>query len=393
MKTSGRERRRARTGAILSEPDGYAMVSVILVLLLLATLGGASLVNSGVDLQSASHFRTARQAFFASESGILHALGTINARGVQDFSEDIADGDNWARLYGNSDKTMVSDLQSQYQIAVAFDVADPASSGTITSTGTSDMEARRTLRVRLVKGPLAGAGPLYLADEDADPDFGDRDQFLIDGNDHNTDASANPGGPVRPGVSTRNDDVANAAVGSLTNPQKERVRGLGFSLSPLSPSVLTTDGPGSIDLDQIVGHILDAQAVTEVHDPVLPPGSYGSPAVPQVTRLTNPNVRLEGSMSGAGILIADGSLTISGTADFMGWMIVRGDTILSRNENTGVDGNATILGSLWTGDLVIQVGGSAVIEYCEACMALADGVGTGNNVPRIMTVSSWQEVF
>jgi len=198
MKTSGRVRRRGRRGAILSESDGFAMVSVILVLLLLATLGGASLVNSGVDLQSASHFRTARQAFFASESGIFHALGTINARGVQDFSEDIADGENWARLYGNSDKTMVSDLQSQYQIAVAFDVADPASSGTITSTGTSDMEARRTLRVRLAKGPLASSGPLYLADDDADPDFGDRDQFLIDGNDHNTDATANPGGPVRP---------------------------------------------------------------------------------------------------------------------------------------------------------------------------------------------------
>jgi hypothetical protein len=52
-----------------------------------------------------------------------------------------------------------------------------------------------------------------------------------------------------------------------------------------------------------------------------------------------------------------------------------------------------IRGSLWTGDLEVRVGGSARIEFCEECMALADRIGLGNNVPRVMQVSSWQEVL
>jgi hypothetical protein len=96
-------------------------------------------------------------------------------------------------------------------------------------------------------------------------------------------------------------------------------------------------------------------------------------------------------MTGVGILIADGEFTINGSADFIGWMIVRGATILE--SDTLVDGNATILGSLWTGDLVVQVGGSAIIDYCLECMELADGTANGQNVPRIMSVASWQEVL
>jgi hypothetical protein len=370
------------------------MVSAILVLLLLSTLAGASLINSGVDLQSASHFKTARQAFFAAESGLFHALGTINARGVQNFSEDIV-GDNWGRLYGPLTKPMISDSGTLYAASVATDPTDPWNSGTITSTGTSAQGARRTLRVTLRKGQLVGPGALYLANDNTDPEFGARDQFLIDGNDHNLDGTINGDGDVKPGISTRNDVVTDAAVDELSDPQKTRVQGLGFSLDPLNPSVWTTDGPSVTDLDQIINRILSTQPVNDINDPVLPSGTYGTPAAPQVTHLTNNNVRLDGNMTGAGILIAEGSFTINGNADFLGWVIIRGDTILNTRlaDDTLVDGNATIVGSLWTGDLVVQVGGSAIIKYCEECMALADGIGTGNNVPRAMVVASWEEVF
>lgn len=374
---------------------GFAMVSALLVMLLLATLAGASLINSGVDLQSASHFKTARQAFFAAESGLFHALGTINARGVQNFSQDIADSTNWSRLYGPLTKSLISDPGTLYFVSVAADAGDPWNAGTITATGASAQEARRTLRIALRKGQLVGPGALYLANDNVDPDFGARDQFLIDGNDHNLDGSLNAANPLKPGISTRNDDVTEASIDELLDPQKTRVRGLGFSLAPLKPSVWTTDGPSVTDLDQIIQHILDTQSVVEVDDHVLPSGTYGTLAAPQVTRLTNDNVKLDGNMEGVGILIAEGSFTINGNADFLGWVIIRGDTILNTKhvDDTLVAGNATILGSLWTGDLVVQVGGSAIIEYCDACMALADAIGTGNNVPRAMVVTSWQEVY
>ena len=385
---------RSRQSVTRSE-SGFAMVSALLVMLLLATLAGASLINTGVDLQSASHFKTARQAFFAAESGLFHALGTINARGVQNFSEDIVDSANWARLYGPLTKSLISDPNTLYAISVAADVGDPWNGGTITSTGTSAQEARRSLRITLRKGQVIGPGALYMANDDVDPDFGARDQFLIDGNDHNINGTPNAAGPVKPGISTRNDDVTDATVEELSTPQKGRVQGLGFSLDPLNPSVWTTDGPSVTDLAQIIDSILSSQPAVEIGNAVLASGSYGTPSAPQVTHLTHNNVRLDGNMTGAGILIADGSFTINGDADFLGWVIIRGQTILNTKQvnDTLVAGNATILGSLWTGDLVVQVGGSAIVEYCEACMELADGIGTGNNVPRAMVVGSWEEVY
>jgi hypothetical protein len=387
-------RSRTRQGDIRSEA-GFAMVSALLVMLLLATLAGASLINTGVDLQSASHFKTARQAFFAAESGLFHALGTINARGVQNFSEDIVDTTNWSRLYGPLTKSLISDPGTLYSVSVAADAADPWNRGTITAIGTSDQEARRALRIALRKGQMVGPGALYLANDLVDPDFGARDQFLIDGTDHNLDGTINAANPLKPGISTRNDAVTDASIAELSDPQKTRVRGLGFSLDPLNPSVWTTDGPSVTDLDQIIDRILSTQPVVEVNDHVLASGTYGTPAAPQVTRLTSKTVKLDGQMEGAGILIAEGSFTINGSANFIGWVIIRGETILNTKQvdDTLVAGNATILGSLWTGDLVVQVGGSAIIEYCDACMALADGIGTGNNVPRAMVVTSWQEIY
>ena len=371
------------------------MVSAILVLLLLGTLAGASLINSGVDLQSASHFKTARQAFFGAESGLFHALGTINARGVQNFSEDIVDSENWSRLYGPLTKALISDPRTLYGVSVAASAADPWNAGSITSTGTSAQEARRTLRITLRKGELIGPGALYLANDNVQPAFGARDQFLIDGNDHNTAGNRNTAGPVKPGISTRNDSVTAAAVAELSTPQKEQVRGHGFSMDPLKPSVWTTDGPSITDLDQIINRILSTQPVVEVSDRNLASGAYGTASAPQVTRLTNKDAILNGTMTGAGILIAEGSFTINGNADFLGWIIIRGDTVLNTKQadDTQADGNATIVGSLWTGDLVVQVGGSAIIKYCEECMQLADGIGSGNNVPRAMVVASWEEVF
>jgi hypothetical protein len=125
--------------------------------------------------------------------------------------------------------------------------------------------------------------------------------------------------------------------------------------------------------------------------------TFGTLAAPRVTHLTNPDVTLNGNALGAGILIVDGSLRVNGTLDFIGWIIVRGDTIINTvgdaYDETVVLGDATIRGSLWTGHLKVEVGGSAIIDYCDACMSLADTTGGGQigNVPRPMNVVSWSE--
>jgi hypothetical protein len=374
---------------------GFAILSIFLLLILLASLGAATLLFSGMDLRSTSHYTTGRQAFFAAEAGVLHALSTINGRGVQDFQIDIAPSAQWTRLYGSSPKALPSDGSSAYSVAVTANPADPINRGRITAIGTGPLQARRVLIVDLRKGILGSQGALYMANDDVVPDFGARDQFEIDGNDHNINLSPNPSGPIRPGVATRNDTVTQLAKDTLSNPQKTKVTGQGFSLDPLDPSVLTTGGPDVTDLEQMVAKILSFPGVVEENRNTITNGSYGTLAAPQITHMTSHNVNLEGNLTGVGILIADGEFQIDGNANFIGWMIIRGATILNSrvDSETEVAGNAVILGSLWTGDLVVQVGGSAILDYCEACMQLIDGIGPGITVPRVMTVASWQEVL
>ena len=82
-----------------------------------------------------------------------------------------------------------------------------------------------------------------------------------------------------------------------------------------------------------------------------------------------------------------------------GGMIVRGNTTINAtgdpDDDTWTLGDATILGSLWTGHLAIKVGGNAIVDYCSSCLQLVDGIAPpgGNLVPRPMTVVSWQEIL
>jgi hypothetical protein len=377
----------------VDDESGFVLVSLLLMTFLLASMGAAALLLSTIDLRSSAHFKTGRQAFFAAEAGILHALGTINGRGVLDFQADIAPTDQWTRLYGADTKTLPSDPASAYRVLVAADSTDPVNAGRITVTGSAPLEARRVLNVRLRKDRRADQGALYLVGSDPPSDPGD--QFDVDGNDHHSDLTLNPAGPSKPGIGTHDDAVADALRSLLSDAQKQQVRGLGFSLDPLDPSVAGSQGPAIADLEQVAARILASNPVVSVADGVLPAGTYGTVDQPQITHLTNAAARVDGAMSGAGILIADGDLAIAASADFIGWVIVHGSTIVESQavDGTASDGSATIAGSLWTGNLVIHAGGSAIIDFCSECMDLADATGNGNNVPRLMSVVSWQEVL
>jgi hypothetical protein len=110
----------------------------------------------------------------------------------------------------------------------------------------------------------------------------------------------------------------------------------------------------------------------------------------------NVKIHANGSAQGAGILIVDGSIVIDGSFDYIGWVIVRGDTIIQdgyNGEETNLLGNATVLGSLWTGDMVVKIGGSAIADYCEFCLNLIMSPQGGSYTPKAMSMTSWQELL
>ena len=375
---------------------GYALLSVCLMLLIMLTVGTATTVYTTLDLRSTAHYDTGNRAFAAAEAGILHALSTMNATGAVDFDQDVVQ--RWLSLYGSATKTLPGLPALSYAVTVASDPAAPNSDGTITSTGRAPLEARRSIVVSVRKGAFTGApGAIYLASDTVTSQF-TGNAFDVNGNDHDIFGDPVPGGPVKPGIATRNDAVNSAVANSLNDSQKDNVQGLGFQLSPLTPSVLPTSGPSVADLDQIVAHLVGlAGAVTTGQSNFSGNSTFGSVASPQVTHMTNDDVALNGNSSGAGVLIVDGSVTISGTFDFVGWIIVRGATVINSapsDDSTFVLGSATVLGSLWTGHLDIKVGGSAIVDYCDACMRMVDTMDSVNGAtPRPMQVVAWQEVL
>ncbi len=378
------------------DEHGIALIATLLLLLLLAVIGTAGLTYSVIDLKSSAHFNTGNQALYSAESGLEHALSTINDIGVNHFDQDIVQ--RWSTVFGTAARTIPGYASFSYQVSAAADTADPANRGTLTSTGFAPLQAQRIVRVRVRRRGFGGnTGAIHLASDEVHSDFSGN-SFFVDGNDHDVYGNANATGPIRPGISTRNADVTGEVVNSLNTDQKDNVRGLGFSLTPLKPSVVDIGGPGRTDLDRSISQVLTRPNVYADATHVFNNGTtsaFGTLTQPQITRLTDHDVTVNGNVTGVGILIADGSLTINGTIDFIGWIIVRGSTTIhtqTSNDGTTVLGAAIIRGSLWTADFDVEVGGSAIVDYCDQCLAIADAIGGGNNVPRSMQVTSWEEL-
>jgi len=171
--------------------------------------------------------------------------------------------------------------------------------------------------------------------------------------------------------------VADSVEAALNNQQEDNV----------VTGVEATGGPSVDDIQRFASHLLSRNGVVTNGSGQITGGAFGTSETPQITHLTSGNVRLEGNVSGYGILITDGSLNIRGTVDFVGWIIARGAVTVS--------GNATILGSLWAQDVNFGGGGSMIINYCDTCLRqIADNAGgNSNNLPRPMAVCGWQEVL
>jgi Tfp pilus assembly protein PilX len=377
----------------LRNQRGYALLSVTLTLLVLLVLGAASTLFTTLDLRSTAHYGTGNSAFAAAEAGVLHALSTINQTGVMQFDSDIVN--RWNVLYGSDTKAIASLPNLTYQVSIAADAANPSNAGILTVTGFAPLQARRSIVVQLRKGNFSGSpGAIYLAADGSVSSEFSGNAFLVDGNDHDALGHDVPTGPVKPGISTRNSTVNDAVTNSLGSTQKDNVKGLGFTASPLTPSVLPTGGPSASDLEQMVNHLLTLPNVQTTGTKHFNGNDvFGTTASPVITHMTDADVSLNGNASGAGILIVDGSITMNGNLDFVGWILVRGSTVINPVGDTEIIGGATVLGSLWTGDLDIKVGGNAIINYCDACMRLVDNMNNGNTLPRPMRVSSWGEVL
>ena len=387
-----------KNSIVLRSEQGFAMAGVLLVMILLAVVGSFSVLRSAIDVRSSAHFDTANRAFYAAESGVMHALGAMNGPGIINFQSDVVN--RWDEYMASGPIGMPSDGRALYEVMVVADPADPRNGGWITAEGTAPLLARRTIRLDLRKGPFGGApGAIHVAADDGVTSQFSGNAFGVDGNNYDRFGLPANDGIVVPGVSTRNDGVASTLRDSLNDTQSNNVLGTGYDAGTSTPSVLPVGGPGISDLAQFVDTLLnsgvhDLNLETVKQRNINADETFGTWDNPQITLMTANDVKLNGNAQGAGILIVEGSLTINGTLGFQGLVIVMGDTVIQKKPgDSTVTGTADILGSLWTGSLDLKVGGNADVNYCYECLENADTIGgQGGLIPRPMTVVAWGEV-
>jgi hypothetical protein len=390
MKRFGNPKRQGERGATL------VMVLMTAAVLLMLIAGGH--VASSAALRTSQNYQSATQALFAAESGILDAVKTINGPGVLNFQNEVTN--SWSTVFGSGARALGGTSGYTYAVTpvvTAWDAADPANRGTLRAVAAGPRETAGAVVARVTRSNIPGTAPgaIYLAnDNPTDADF-TGNAFEIDGNDENFSGGPGSGAAV-PGIATRNATNTSEAIASLSGAQQDNITGLGFNPGPpIVPSIRTAPaGPSQDHISQIVDGLLQRPHVTCPDSQINNSSActYGTPEAPQITYFSAANgvtVKSNGNITGAGILIVEGGFKIQGTVDFLGLIIVRGPTQIDYDTETLVTGNATLYGSLWTTDLSLDVGGSAIVQYSSEALALANQSGGGGALPAPVVIASF----
>jgi hypothetical protein len=359
--------------------------------LMLVATGGMLVTSSTV--RATRNYRGSAQVRFAAESAISEALQIINGPGLVAFDTNVVAP--WTGIYGTADKSFAPFSGFTYYVTPFATPGNAANAGRLVATarGTEGVQSTVVAQVLRSNIPSTAPGAIYLAADTGTNATFYGDAFLVDGSDHNYTGGAGPAPPV-PGISTRNDTNTQETVGSLSIGQKDNLLGLGFSVGPPTvPSVATSPAaPTVTQVNDIAAAILTRPGVvTNGASTVNGNVTFGTTASPQITYFPGTGgvtIKGTGNASGAGILIIEGDLTIQGSLDFKGLVIVRGKTLVTASEETLVTGNATVYGSIWTNDVNLNVGGSAIVYYSSQALSLANQVGGGGALPSPLTVVS-----
>ncbi len=379
--------------AVRPAESGMALVLAMFALTTIVVASTSALLIASADIRATRNYRQASQVHFAAESAIAHALQVVNGPGVVNFQNDVVG--NWGTLFGTGTRSFGPVPGYAYTVSAAADPADVVNAGRFVATATGLEGARNVVVARVIRSniPATAPGAIYLSQDGKTNSTFNGNGFTIDGNDHLLSGGlANPNHPV-PGISTRNDTNTHEAIDSLDSGQRDNVTGLGFIAGPSPvPSILTSPAAPSTDqLDQFANDLISRPGVvvtpmTQVTGG-LPP--FGTTEHPQITYFNDPSgvtVKGAGNVEGVGILIVEGDLTIQGSLSFSGLIIVRGRTrVIGTTTETG---NATLYGALWTNDLNLTIGGSAVMNYSSEALGFANQASGGMTLPTPVQLTS-----
>jgi hypothetical protein len=361
-----------------------ALVFSLLVMAGILVMIGSALTVGSADILATRNYRGAMQVHLVAESAIVQAVQTANGPGVMSFQDDVVA--QWEATFGSAPRPFAPLPGFEYSVRPIANAGDPANTGTYvaTATGPEGVLNRVVATVERFAAPLSSPGAIYLATDAATDATLRGNAFAVDGNDHNYSGGFGPADPIL-GIATRNDANAQEARQSLNAQQADNIQGVGFANgSPPVPSIAASPVAMTVaQMNEFIANLLELDDIVTIgSDSVHGGDTFGTAASPQITHFTagETTVKGNGNVSGAGIMIVDGGLTIQGNLDFKGLILVRGQTT--------VTGNATVYGAIWTQDVNLTVGGSAIVYYSSQALALADQVDGDGASPAPLRVTA-----
>ena len=317
---------------------GYVLVLGLLLTLLMSILAMGAMSAAIFDIKIASNRSQATQAFYNSESGWNIAMAKLSS----DEIVDTATSDpNWSSTFNGTDfNVTVSHMVNGSNVVTKY--GSPIY--IVTSRGTR-YEATQVTQIQIVKRPHINPRAALYA----------KGGISVKGTSTVIIGTDICGSVLLPGIITMSDVTVN---GSPT------IEG--------SPPIIE-HSTENLSLTDMISYMKDfsTESYELTQDKVLTNQTYGElagdPPVPTGNAEVvyfggGKNVKLTSS-SGAGILMVDGNLEISGGFTWYGIVIVTGDL-----KYTG-GGEKLIIGVVMSGDTTemdATISGNAVIKYCSS---------------------------
>lgn len=377
--------------ALTPRPDerGMVLVVALLVMVILALLGVTFLTISASEYNIASNELNASRAFNLAEAGAEHARAEL--RGA-DINSILTQGGNINFAgYG----TAVSFAGGSYSVSIrnnttamgAFPV-DPGGPTNDTDervilTATGTFKNAQKVIESLASIPKLPPPPGAVAAFSQDSEVEAGGDAEINGNNFDPppypcsgagcDGLPNSSVPAVPGVLFNSTGATAQGIGSATIEGNPPTRtdvsasatpwiNLASSLAPCGNIALTV--PTTFASNQV----------------------WGSPSSPAVVRLTGP-VTINGNVNGAGILIVENQLTITGTFHFQGIVLIMSTGVVevSATGDSSIYGTTIIYSTDSLAELRLRLRGHTRLRYSKLAV---------DRVALIMPtqVLTWREV-
>ncbi|MBU4184599.1 MAG: pilus assembly PilX N-terminal domain-containing protein [Proteobacteria bacterium] len=376
---------------------GMVLPLGLMFLAIIAILGTTAVIVTTTDLKIGTNYKLSKQAFYVAEAGIQRAANALKAGASNGFDDELLGSDGSS---GTSDDGILSFGSSvnfgdgTYAVQVTDNnddgdlFSDLDNKVIITSTGTVN-NASKTIEAVYYYRKVKVDGALGIYGTNPAVELGGGSE--IDGRDYNVPpdfdcsgagctATLAGGAPAEPGIYAEEAITQVGLITDETDP-KQNV----FGDPPVDED---GGGEGSVsDWQNFANSLTPDLTVDSATEGTITENIFGNRDNPQITMITDSagtGTHLSGTIDGAGILIVNGDLQITGTFHFEGLVIVMagGDLVVTGTGRSIIYGSVVLAGSGASSE--VDYGGHASIRYSSQGMDSAADTLSG--------LSAWREL-